>query len=170
MLPLVVPRTRRIGIQTITLHFRHERARRRHSEDFVLPCARACQSIIRIGLLKFLGTDGERMDIHSFGPALTKASSLARSIPFGFYDIYVHGHMLSDSAHTTIRRGSRACHLISWLTPARLIVSAVEGALRCSMRLCPHRRRNAQRGRFLRPSFHSSLYLIMVYILFFLPN
>lgn len=38
------------------------------------------------------------MDIHSFGPALTKASSLARSIPFGFYDIYVHGHMLSDSA------------------------------------------------------------------------
>lgn len=109
--PFAVPRTRRIGIQTITLHFQHERARRRHSEDFVLPRARACQSIIRIGLLKFLGTDGERMDIHSFGPALTKARELARSISFGLYDIYVHGHMPSDCAH--VRRGSQACHLIS---------------------------------------------------------
>lgn len=32
-------------------------------------------------------------------------------------------------ARTTVRRGSQACHLILWLTPARLIVSAVEGRL-----------------------------------------
>jgi len=43
---------------------------RRHPAAFVLARARACQSIIPIGLLKFLATDGERMDIHSFGPAL----------------------------------------------------------------------------------------------------
>jgi len=103
--------TNRDPDNNVALSTRTSASTRRHSEDFVLPRARACQSIIRIGLLKFLGTDGERMDIHSFGPALTKARELARSIPFGLYDIYVHGHMLSDSGR--VRRGSRACHLIS---------------------------------------------------------
>lgn len=67
-----------------TLRFRHERTRRHPGRDPVVvrarARARACQSIIRIGLLKFLATDGERMDIHSFGPALTKA--VERTRPF----------------------------------------------------------------------------------------
>lgn len=69
--------------------------------------ARACQSIIRIGLLKFLGTDGERMDIHSFGPALTQDERIRSFDPaFGPHDIYLHGHMLADSAG--VQRSNRS--------------------------------------------------------------
>lgn len=57
------------GAPDNALHFRHERT---DTQPKSYHAARACQSIIRIGLLKFLGTDGERMDIHSFSPALTQ--------------------------------------------------------------------------------------------------
>lgn len=100
--------------------------------------ARACQSIIRIGLLKFLGTDGERMeDIHSFGPALRKARdereyTLASSIPTDRY-IHTYVHMLFPARMRGWERETEvhvqgvnpdwregiACHLISWLTLAR---------------------------------------------------
>jgi len=75
--------------------------------------ARACQSIIRIGLLKFLGTDGERMDIHSFG-TLRKARELARSIPQSPRRIRTYAFRHTRRAYEEQpTRESGARHLIS---------------------------------------------------------
>ena len=51
--------TKRIRDSDNTLHFRRRTQRRTDTRAH----ARACQSIIRIGLLKFLRADGQRMEI-----------------------------------------------------------------------------------------------------------
>lgn len=123
--------------------------------------ARACQSIIRIGLLKFLGTDGERMDIHSF----SRSGSLAQDERIRSFDprsvptTYIHGHMLADSAgvqrSNRSTRGRVESSPFNFVTyaPVRLIVSAVEGCLDVRIldaSLSARGRGNVSGERFLR--------------------
>jgi hypothetical protein len=127
------PRTRRIGIRTITLHFRHERPRRHEqSQDSILPRAHVrANPLSELAYWNFSALTGNGW-IFIRSALYERREKLARSIPQSPRQ-YVYGHMLSDTdARTWSNRSTResgARHLISWLTPVRLIVSAVEGRL-----------------------------------------
>lgn len=110
--------------------------------------ARACQSIIRIGLLKFLGTDGERMDIHSFGTLRRRENSPVQSRS-------PHDSTYTDicfPTRTRVQRRNRSTRERS--SPFNFVTYAgslncfdCRRALRRSMRLCPQSRGNAQHER-----------------------
>lgn len=134
--------TNRDPDNNVALSTRAGTSTRRHNEDFVLPRARACQSIIRIGLLKFLGTDGERMDIHSFGPALTKANSPVRSCSVS--TTYTCTDICFPTARAynrSTRESSLPFNFVTYACPLNCF--GCRRALRHSMRLCPHRHGSA---------------------------
>jgi len=101
------------------------------------PTVRTCVPIHYPNWLIEISRHWRGMDGYSFVRSGTYQGEFSRPFdPIRFLrHIRARTYAFRQRARTTIRRGSRACHLISWLTPARLIVSAVEGALRCSMRL-----------------------------------